>query len=123
MSEDSFDNSMFNEKFAKANGEMKKILDKQQEKINDLYAKTFTVKNRGVIISMFGNYRLEKVEITQDFFETSSKSVLEKSIYNAYLSLYDTIRNELEDISNQTRDLMNEVVNEARLNDGTDKDN
>lgn len=115
MAESDYDIPVNREKLEEMQSRFQDITNDQQEAISELQGREMTVKSRGVTLTIYGTYRIKNVSISQDFFETASKSTLEKAIFDAYTTAYNTIRNESDDIINRAKNKMNELMKEMPL--------
>lgn len=111
------------EKIQEVQSRIREITLEQEDKVKELNGRLYTTKSRGVSIKIYGNYRVEEVSIDQNFFETASKSMLEKAIKDAYQSVYDLIRDEISTIQNDSREKMESLYKEIQLDDGTNRSN
>lgn len=119
MAESDLNISFNREKLDELDSRFKDITSDQQEALSQLQTREMTVKSRGVTLTIYGNYRLKSVSISQDFFETASKQTLEKAIFDAYNNAYNSIRNEADDINVRAKNKMEELLKEVPTLNGS----
>lgn len=80
---------------------MQDRIKEYQDKLKDLQNKEYSGKYQGIKMVVNGDFRMQKVEINQAFYETCSKSQLETAILVCFSNIKEAIDSETRELSEQ----------------------
>jgi DNA-binding YbaB/EbfC family protein len=90
--------------FNKLMRQAQQMQEEMQKKQKEIEETLFTGEAGGAVkVSMYGNYKVEKVDILQDAIDPSDKEGLEDMVKLAFQNVLDQIKKAQEDLANSMR--------------------